>query len=56
MATQHAAVSALAESSSLAEAVPRLLEAVGNGIGWDFGALWMPSPNGRDDVLRCVET
>jgi serine phosphatase RsbU (regulator of sigma subunit) len=56
LATQHAAVSALAESSSLAEAVPRLLEAVGNGIGWDFGALWMPSANGRDNVLRCVET
>ena len=55
MATQHAAVSALAESSSLAEAVPRLLEAVGNGLGWDFGALWMPNGNGRDDVLRCVE-
>jgi PAS domain S-box-containing protein len=53
LAIQHAAVSALAESGSLTEAVPRLLEAVGTGIGWDFGALWMP--NGRD-ALRCIQT
>jgi phosphoserine phosphatase RsbU/P len=57
LATQHAAVSALAESTSLAEAVPRLLEAVGNGLGWDFGALWMPNGHGRGNgVLRCVQT
>lgn len=56
LATQHAAVSALAESTSLDEAAPKLLEAVGIGIGWDFGALWMPAPNGRGDVLRCVQT
>jgi serine phosphatase RsbU (regulator of sigma subunit) len=56
LATQHAAVSALAESTSLSEAVPRLLEAVGNGLGWDFGALWMPNGNGRGETLRCVQT
>jgi len=56
LATQHAAVSALAESASLSEAVPRLLEAVARGLGWDFGALWMPSPNGRGDRLQCVHT
>ena len=57
LATQHAAVSALAESTSLAEAVPRLLEAVGNGLGWDFGALWMPNGHGRGNgALRCVQT
>jgi PAS domain S-box-containing protein len=56
LATQHAAVSALAESASLSEAVPRLLEAVARGLGWDFGALWMPSPNGGAGSLRCVHT
>lgn len=55
LATQHAAVSALAESGSLADAVPRLLEAVGTGLGWDFGALWMPNGSGRG-TLRCVQT
>src|SRR5919106_901796 len=54
LATQHAAVSALAESTSFADAVPKLLEAVGNGLGWDFGALWMPNGHGR--TLRCVQT
>jgi phosphoserine phosphatase RsbU/P len=59
LATQHAAVSALAESTRLEEAVPKLLEAVGIGIGWDFGALWMPRSNGNGDngtVLRCMQT
>jgi phosphoserine phosphatase RsbU/P len=55
LATQHAAVSALAESTSLAEAAPRLLEAVGIGLGWDFGALWMPNGNGRG-TMRCVQS
>src|SRR4029453_4813886 len=35
------------------------LGAVGIGIGWDFGALWMPRSNGNGDngtVLRCVQT
>ena len=57
LATQHAAVSALAESSGMAEAVPRLLDAVGTGIGWDYGSLWMPESNGGGGpVLRCVDT
>ncbi|MGH2990909.1 MAG: SpoIIE family protein phosphatase [Solirubrobacterales bacterium] len=55
LATQHAAVSALAESGSVEDAVPRLLEAVGTGLGWEFGALWMPNGNGRAR-LRCVQT
>ena len=59
LATQHAAVSALAESTHLEEAVPKLLDAVGIGIGSDFGALWMPHANGNGGngtVLRCVQT
>lgn len=57
LATQHAAVSALAESSELGEAVPRLLDAVGTGLGWDYGALWMPATNGGGGpALRCIET
>jgi PAS domain S-box-containing protein len=56
LATQHAAVSALAESASVSEAVPRLLEAVARGLEWEFGALWMPSPNGGAETLRCVHS
>jgi two-component system, sensor histidine kinase and response regulator len=31
---------ALAESASLAEAAPRMLEAVCTSLGWEYGALW----------------
>ena len=31
---------ALAESASLAEAAPRMLEAICGALGWEFGLLW----------------
>lgn len=44
-AGQHAAIvqeiaRALAVSESLVEAAPRMLAAVCEGLGWEFGALW----------------
>jgi PAS domain S-box-containing protein len=56
LAAQHAAVRALAESGTLDEAVPKLLQAVGEGLEWDFGALWMPDGDDPNPVLRCVQT
>jgi PAS domain S-box-containing protein len=41
----------LAESVSLAEAAPRLLRAVCEGLGWDVGALWTQAEG--EEVLRC---
>ena len=51
---QHAVTRVLADSESLAEAAPGILEAVGAGLGWEMGALWVIDPHaGR---LQCVDT
>ena len=51
---EYATVRALAEAGSLAEAAPRILEAVCDTFGWAYGGLWRVDPRGG--VLRCVET
>ena len=43
---------ALAESSTLAEAAPRMLESICRALGWEHGALW--SVDKARMVLRCV--
>ncbi len=53
LAAQHAATRILAESGTLREAAPRLLQVICEGLGWDVGALWTVDP--AADVLRCVE-
>src|SRR5262249_46952608 len=40
MALQHRVTRILAESPGLAEAVPRILQALCEGLGWDVGAMW----------------
>jgi PAS domain S-box-containing protein len=52
LTAQYAVTRVLAESATLQEATPRLLQAVCARVGWDLAALWI-----RDraaDVLRCV--
>ena len=44
----------LADSASYAEAVPRILSAVGQALGWEYGALW--DVDTRAGVLRCTAT
>lgn len=39
--TRHEVTEVLATASSVDEAAPRLLQAVGRGLGWDAGAMWM---------------
>ncbi len=51
---RDASTRALSESPSLAEASPRLLQAVCDNLGWQVGALWTVDP--RRNVLRCVQT
>jgi PAS domain S-box-containing protein len=51
---QYATARALAESSSLAEACPRILQALGDILGWDHGAVW--TVDGSGGVIRCVDT
>ena len=41
LAAQYAVTRALAESSSLSEATPRLLQYVCEALGWELGELWV---------------
>jgi PAS domain S-box-containing protein len=50
---RHAVTRVLAECSTLAEAAPRLLAALGESAGWDAGCLWQPDP--AAGVLVCVD-
>ena len=51
---QYAVARALAESTSLGEAAPRVLRAICEALGWDHGGLWRV--DAAAGVLRCVET
>lgn len=53
-AAQYAVTRALAESATLAEAAPRLLRAICEGLEWDFGALWFVDR--QLGALRCADT
>ena len=51
---EYATARALAESATLSEAAPKILQAICEALGWEHGALWSLDP--KADVLRCVET
>ena len=51
LAAQSSVARILAEAPSLEEAGPRLLEAIGHGLGWELGFLW--TVDDREGVLRC---
>src|SRR6185436_2605297 len=52
--TRDAATRALASSSSLADAAPKLLQAICEAMRWQMGALWWVDP--RWNLLRCLST
>jgi PAS domain S-box-containing protein len=54
LTAEYVAARALAESASLAEAAPRVLQAMCEALSWDYGALWNVDPG--PGVMRCVET
>jgi PAS domain S-box-containing protein len=54
LVVQQAVTQILAESATLPEATPRILQAVCQSLGWDLGALW--SVDREAALLRCVET
>ena len=51
---EYVAARALAESATLAEAAPRLLQAICEDLDWEHGALW--NVDAAAGLLRCVET
>lgn len=51
--TQYAITRVLAESPTLGEAAPRVLEAVCQSLGWELGVLWRVDDEAN--ALRCIE-
>jgi PAS domain S-box-containing protein len=50
---QYSVVKVLAESASLKEAAPRLLEAIATGFNWTCGTLWRIDES--VDMMRCID-
>ena len=53
LATEHAVALILAEESRAADAYPRILEAIGTALDWEFAGLWEEVP-GPTVLLRCA--
>jgi signal transduction histidine kinase/DNA-binding response OmpR family regulator len=53
LAAQYATTHILAEAGSLEEAMPRILQAVGESLDWVMGARWSVDSDAK--VLRCAE-
>jgi PAS domain S-box-containing protein len=54
LTAEYVSARALAESATLAEAAVRVLEALCDALGWDYGALW--NVDADSGVLNCVDT
>ncbi|MBD2202123.1 PAS domain S-box protein [Calothrix sp. FACHB-1219] len=60
---QYAITHILSEAQSVKEAMPRILQAICQTLGWDLGELWTPGQyittsvhtDSNNAVLRCVE-
>ena len=50
---QYAVVEALAHSSTVEDAAPRVLRAVAESVGWQLGVLWIVDKTAN--ALRCVD-
>jgi hypothetical protein len=50
----YAATRVLAESATLPQAAPRILQAICENLGWAHGAVWRVDE--AAGVLRCVDT
>ena len=61
--TQYAITRILSESQSVKQAIPKILQAICENLGWDLGELWTSNqyieasvqPCNFNPVLRCVE-
>lgn len=53
LAAQYAVTRALAESTTLEDAAPTILQAVCTCMGWDLGSLWRLESG--ENVMRCVD-
>lgn len=69
LAAQHATTHIISESRTIADALPKIIQAIGETLAWDLGELWIPEVEGErsqyianpqspisNPQLRCVET
>jgi PAS domain S-box-containing protein len=54
LTAEHVSARALAESATLAEAGVRVLRAICEELGWDYGGLW--NVDGDGGLLHCITT
>ncbi len=54
LAVQYEVNRVLSEAPNLQDAAPRVLRTIGEGLGWNYGALW--TVDHEAGVLRCVQT
>ena len=52
--TEHAVALILGKTTNAEDAYPRILQAIGTSLGWQFGALWEEAP-GPAALLHCAE-
>jgi PAS domain S-box-containing protein len=53
LAVQYTTSRVLASSLGAADAIPEILRAIGESLGWEYGAMWRV--DSHDGVLRCGE-
>ncbi|MGA8223314.1 MAG: ATP-binding protein [Candidatus Acidiferrales bacterium] len=53
LAAGYAVTRVLADAETLDEASPLILKSIGEGLGWELGAVWRVDDDGN--LLRCVE-
>ena len=51
---EHVAARALLESATFGDAAPKILAAICDALGWEYGAFWRIDQDAN--VLRCVDT
>lgn len=52
LSAQYSIARILAEATTLAEAAPKILQAIGENLNWEVGLLW--TPDAEAQVLRCT--
>lgn len=56
LAVQYATTRILSESATFSEAIPKILQAIGENLLWDLGECWTVEVQNSTPQLRCVDT